>query len=169
MNYVLQLRRLASDLTKTRGTIRTLSTINLKTRGYGIEISGSEKAKRRAMSYVIAKSLKEDEFLSLFKDSVQKKSTVQENSVSERLLHLVDQRKLLIIEDVMEELNRLLPFSITDNAYVGLIVHLALAIERIMLGENIQMDTDLFETVKIGTRISNRTKNYHRINGPFQD
>ena len=77
----------------------------MKKRGYGIELSGSEKAKRRAISYVIAKTLKEDEFLSLIKESIQKKSAIQENTISERLLHLVDREKLLIIEDVMRELN----------------------------------------------------------------
>ena len=49
----------------------------------------------------------------------------------------------------MREINRVPQFSITDNAYVGLIVHLALAIERIMLGENIQMEKIYLEQLKL--------------------
>ena len=137
------------DITKLEEQLESFQLSILKRRGYGVELSGSEQAKRRAMSYMIAKSLKEDEFLSLFKDSAREKSTVQKNSVSERLLHLVDQRKLLIIGDVMEELKSLPSFSITDNAYVGLIVHLALAIERIMLGEGIQMEQVHLEKLRL--------------------
>ena len=137
------------DITKLEEQMEPFQLSILKRRGYGIELSGSEQAKRRAMSYMIAKSLKEDEFLSLFKDSIREKPTVQKNSVSERLLHLVDQNKLLIIGDVMEELKRLPSFSITDNAYVGLIVHLALAIERIMLGEGIQMEQVHLEKLRV--------------------
>ena len=136
---------ISSDLLKLEEQLKPFKLSIVKKRGYGIEISGSEKAKRRAMSYVIAKTLKEDELFSFIKERIQKKSGNQENSISERLLHLVDREKILIIEDVMQQLNRVLPFPITDNAYVGLIVHLTLAIERIMLGENIQMDTMYLE------------------------
>src|SRR6185437_1531664 len=100
----------SSDLTKLEEQLKPFQLTILKKRGYGIEISGSEKAKRRAMSYVIAKTLKEDDFLSLIKERIQKKSESQENSISERLLHLVDREKLLIIEEVMQDLHRVLPF-----------------------------------------------------------
>lgn len=140
---------ISSDLTKLERQLERFQLSILKKRGYGVELSGSEKAKRRAISYVIAKSLKEDEFLSFIKESIQKKSGIQENSISERLLHLVDREKLLIIEDVMQKLNRDALFSITDNAYVGLIVHVALAIERIMQDEKIEMDQMYLEQLKL--------------------
>lgn len=130
----------SSDLLRLEEQVKPFKLSIVKKRGYGITISGSEKAKRSAMSYVIAKTLKEEAFFSLIKEQIQQKSMQQASSVSERLLGLVDREKVLIIEDVMHELHPVLPFSITDSAYVGLIVHLALAIERIMLGENIQMD-----------------------------
>ena len=101
------------------------------------------------MSYLIAKTLKEDEFLSLIKERIEKNSVSQENSISERLLHLVDREKLLIIENVMQDLQRVLPFPITDSAYVGLLVHLALAIERILVGENIEMDQMYLQQLKM--------------------
>ena len=75
--------------------------------------------------------------------------TVQENTISERLVHLVDREKLLVIEDVMRSLKQDTLISITDNAYVGLIVHLALAIERIKQGEKIQMDQEFLNQLKL--------------------
>jgi len=139
---------ISADLLKLEEQVKPFKLSIVKRRGYGIEISGSEKAKRRAMSYTIAKTLKEDEFLSLIKERIEKVSASQEDSISERLLHLVDREKLLIIENVMQDLQRVLPFPITDSAYVGLLVHLALAIERILLGENIEMDHIYLEQLK---------------------
>lgn len=139
---------ISADLLKLEEQVKPFKLSIVKRRGYGIEISGSEKAKRRAMSYTIAKTLKEDEFLSLIKERIEKVSANQEDSISERLLHLVDREKLLIIENVMQDLQRVLPFPITDSAYVGLLVHLALAIERILLGENIEMDQLYLEQLK---------------------
>ena len=139
---------ISADLIKLEEQLKHFQLSILRKKGYGVELNGPEKAKRRAISYVIANSLKEDEFLSLIEDSLQKKSAVQENTISERLLHLVDREKLLIIEDVMRELNHDTLISITDNAYVGLIVHLALAIERIKQGEKIEMDPDFLNQLK---------------------
>ena len=139
---------ISADLLKLEVQLEHFELSILKRRGHGIELSGTEKAKRSAISYAIAKSLKEDEFLSLIRKNMQKQSAVQENSISERLLHLVDREKLLIIEDVMRELKHATLIPITDNAYVGLIVHLALAIERIKQGEKIEMDTEFLKQLK---------------------
>ncbi|QUW22870.1 BglG family transcription antiterminator [Sporosarcina sp. Marseille-Q4063] len=139
---------ISADLIKLEEQLEHFQLSILRKRGYGVELSGPEKAKRRAISYVIAKSLKEDEFLSLIEDSLGKKFAVQENAISERLLHLVDREKLLVIEDVMRELKNDTLISITDNAYVGLIVHLALAIERIKQGEKIEMNADFLNQLK---------------------
>lgn len=138
----------SADLIKLEEQLKSFNLSIVKKRGYGIEISGSETSKRRAISYAIAKTLKEDEFLSLIKESIQKNSGNQGNSLSERLLHLVDREKLLVIEEVMNDLHRILPFSITDSAYIGLLVHLALAIERILLGESIEMDPIYLEQLR---------------------
>ncbi|WP_172370895.1 BglG family transcription antiterminator [Sporosarcina jiandibaonis] len=139
---------ISADLIKLEEQLEHFQLSILRKRGYGVELSGPEKAKRRAISYVIAKSLKEDEFLSLIEDSLQKKFAVQENAISERLLHLVNREKLHVIEDVMRELKNDTLISITDNAYVGLIVHLALAIERIKQGEKIEMNADFLKQLK---------------------
>ncbi|MBO1912825.1 HTH domain-containing protein, partial [Microvirga sp. 3-52] len=87
---------ISADLIKLEEQLEHFQLSILRKRGYGIELSGPEKAKRRAISYVIAKSLKEDEFLSLIEGSLQKKFAIQENAISERLLHLVDREKLLV-------------------------------------------------------------------------
>lgn len=139
---------ISSDLTKLEEQLKPFELSILKKRGYGIEMEGSEKAKRRAISYMMAQSLKEDELLSFVKQQVLDQSWNYPNAVSKRLLHLVDREKLVIVEEVMQEIYSIYSFPITDNAHVGLIVHLTLALDRIQLGESIQIDAGFLIELK---------------------
>ncbi|CAH0345846.1 BglG family transcription antiterminator [Bacillus sp. CECT 9360] len=136
---------ISNDLTKLENRLHELDLSLIRKRGYGVEIVGSETAKRKAMRAVIAENLNEVEFLSLVKENIQKKSTKQIDSISERLLGLVEKNKLFIVEKAIEEVNTEISYSMADSAYIGLVVHLALAIERIIQGENINIDQDYLE------------------------
>jgi mannitol operon transcriptional antiterminator len=133
----------SADLIKLEEQLQPLQLSIIKKRGYGVELAGTEKAKRRAISFAIAKTLKEEGLFSLIKEQIQQQTRNQGDSISNRLMHLVDRNKLLIIEEEMRDLQQELQISMTDSSYVGLMVHLGLAIERIMLGENIEID-DLY-------------------------
>ncbi|KAB7705652.1 PRD domain-containing protein [Bacillus aerolatus] len=139
---------ISSDLTKIEQQLQSFQLTLIRRRGYGVEISGSETAKRRMMSVIIAENLNETAFLSLVKENIQKKSVRHQDSISERLLRLIDKDTLLAVEETMEEIQQELPYSIADSAYIGLIVHLALAIERIKQGENIQMSAAYLEKLQ---------------------
>ncbi|WP_342558635.1 BglG family transcription antiterminator [Metasolibacillus sp. FSL K6-0083] len=130
----------SADLTKLEEQLRPVQLSILKKRGYGVELSGTENAKRRAISYALSKTLKEEGLFSLIKEKIHQKSDTYEDPISERLIQLVDREKLGIIEEAMKDLYPDFALSMTDSAYVGLIVHLALAIERILQGENITID-----------------------------
>ncbi|WP_254052865.1 BglG family transcription antiterminator [Bacillus sp. V59.32b] len=136
---------ISNDLTKLEGRLHELDLSLVRKRGYGVEIVGSETAKRKAMRAVIAENLNEVEFLSLVRENIQRKSTKQIDSISERLLGLVEKNKLFIVEKAIEEVNTEISYSMADSAYIGLVVHLALAIERIIQGENINIDQDYLE------------------------
>jgi mannitol operon transcriptional antiterminator len=128
------------DLTKLESGLEKFDLSLIRKRGYGVEIVGSESAKRRAMSNLIAENIDEVQFLSLIRENIQNKTKKTSESLSGRLLGLVEKRKLILVEKVVEEISKQLPYSLADSAYIGLVVHLALAIERIMQGENIEMD-----------------------------
>ncbi|OLN23022.1 PTS sugar transporter [Domibacillus antri] len=130
----------SNDLTKLESKLEPFQLKVIRRRGYGVELEGTETAKRRAMRSIIAENVNEVEFLSLVKESIQKKSLDPADSISERLLGLVEKKKLLVVEKVVKDVNAGLPYAIADSAYIGLVVHLALAIERIERGGNIQMD-----------------------------
>ena len=128
------------DLTKLESGLEKFDLSLIRKRGYGVEIVGSETAKRRAMSSLIAENIDEVQFLSLIRENIQNKTKKTVESLSERVLGLVEKRKLLLVEKVVDEISRQLPYSLADSAYIGLVVHLTLAMERIIQGENIEMD-----------------------------
>lgn len=137
---------ISNDLNKLEEHLQKFGLFLIRRRGYGVEIVGPEDAKRRAMRNVIADNLDESEILSLTKESIQKRSSHQINTISERLLGLVEKKKLHIIEKVIDSISEDLPYSMADSAYIGLVVHLALAVERIQKGEGINIDTSYLET-----------------------
>jgi mannitol operon transcriptional antiterminator len=139
----------SNDLTKMEESLKKLELSLIRRRGYGVEIEGSEDAKRRAMRSLITEYLDESEILSLAKENIQRRSNQQINTVSEKLLGLVEKKKLLIVENVVESLSQGLPFSMADSAYIGLVVHLALAVERIQKGEGISIDPFYLENQKL--------------------
>lgn len=130
----------SADLTKLEEKLHTSRLSLIRKRGYGVELEGDEGAKRRAMSHLISEYLDESEILSLARENIQKRSTQQINSISERLLGLVEKQKLITVEKIVESIVQELPFVMADSAYIGLVVHLALAVERIQKGEGITIN-----------------------------
>lgn len=139
---------ISHDLNKIEEQIAPFGLSLLRKRGYGVEVTGKESAKRKAMSKLIMENIDESELLSLLKEAIQKKSSQTEDTITDRLLGLVDKKKLLIIEKQIENIKDDLPYPIADSSYIGLVVHLALAIERIQQGEEIHFDQDFLETLK---------------------
>ncbi|MDP4086482.1 MAG: BglG family transcription antiterminator [Bacillota bacterium] len=137
---------ISNDLTKLEERLQKFGLILIRRRGYGVEIEGQEGAKRQAMRNIISEHLDESEILSIAKESIQRRSTQQINTISERLLGLVEKKKLLIVEKVIDSISQEFPFSMADSAYIGLVVHLALAVERIQKGEGITIDLSYLES-----------------------
>ncbi|MEW9109281.1 MAG: PRD domain-containing protein [Cytobacillus gottheilii] len=141
----------SNDLNKVEERLTPFDLTLLRKRGYGVELIGTENSKRKAMSKIIIENIDEFEFLSLIKENIQKRSAQVVDTVTDRLLGLVDKTKLLIIEKQIEDIKEDLPYAIADSAYIGLVVHLALAIERIQQGEEINFEEDYLNSLK-GTR-----------------
>lgn len=146
---------ISNDLNKVEERLTPFGISLIRKRGYGVELVGSEAAKRKAMSKIIIENMDEFEFISMIKENIQKKSLQTLDTVTDRLLGLVDKRKLLVIEKQIESVKHALPYEIADSAYIGLVVHLALAIERIQQGEEITFDsadlTSLMDTKEYKT------------------
>ncbi|WP_224599455.1 BglG family transcription antiterminator [Bacillus sp. RAR_GA_16] len=140
---------ISHDLDRAEEWLESMQLSLIRRRGYGVQVEGSEALKRHAMSSLLALEFNDSDFFTLLKRSIEKKTqgNVLE-SASERLLGLVDRDKLLKVETIIDDINKDLPYMIADSAYIGLIVHLTLAVERIQKGEKIEIDEEYLRTLK---------------------
>ncbi|HZH59869.1 MAG TPA: BglG family transcription antiterminator [Metabacillus sp.] len=139
---------ISHDLDKMEPFVQEYGLTLIRRRGYGIELTGSEEAKRKAIKSLISDRFDVPDFLRMVRENIERKSTNKVDSISERLLGLVQKEKLIIIEDLINKINSRLPYPLADSSYVGLVVHLALAIERIQRGENITIKGDYLKQLK---------------------
>lgn len=161
---------ISNDLNRVEEWLLSMQLSLIRRRGYGVQVEGAEALKRHAISSLLATEYNDSDFFTLLKQSIQKKSKgdVME-SASDQLLGLVDREKLHQVEAIVREVNNNVPYMMADSAYIGLIVHLTLAIERIEQGEKIQMEsaylTSLKETKEFysAEAISKRMEDYFSI------
>jgi mannitol operon transcriptional antiterminator len=138
----------SNDLQKLEDRLASFELSLIKKRGYGVEVTGSESAKRKTMRAIISENMDEVEFLSLVRENIQKQNQFQIDTISEKLLGLVEKEKLVIVEKIVGEVYKERDHPIADSAFIGLVVHLALAIERIQHGENITIDKAYLQSLQ---------------------
>ncbi|WP_229346449.1 BglG family transcription antiterminator [Halanaerobium polyolivorans] len=158
-NYTIQ--KLADKLYLSRTTVYKdldkveawLNKYNLKLerkRRYGLKIKGEEKNWRKAVA----------DLLTLLKGSEELKHILGEDEISNleesRIdLNTYQDLKLLFanidfkkIEDILLEAEREANFLFTDETLIGLIVHLAISLERLEQGKDIEMNKEQFNKLK---------------------
>ncbi|MBM7552241.1 BglG family transcription antiterminator [Thalassobacillus pellis] len=139
---------LSNDLDKMEVELSDFHLSLVRKRGYGVEVRGDEAAIREAINHLIMEHMDELDFLTLLREKVNDPAQSPIDEVSSQLLGMVDKEKLKQIEKHLEELRDKLPYHLADSAYIGLLVHLALALERVRLGEMIDMDQSHLENMK---------------------
>lgn len=136
---------ISSDLDKVEERLASFGLKLIRKRGYGVEIIGNESAKRRAISSLFVHQMDEFELMSMIKENMHLRSSTALNIVNARLLGLINQETISHIESVLTEIKQYFPYTIADRAYIGLVVHIALAIDRMKQGEEIKFDADALE------------------------
>ncbi|HJV45198.1 MAG TPA: BglG family transcription antiterminator [Bacillota bacterium] len=139
---------ISHDLDDLEDWIQKYDLSLIRKRGYGVELQGKESFKRKAISNLISDHLNELELIGLIKENIQGKSSRNIDSISERLLGLIEKEKLIMVENALRNLEKEWPYPLADSAYIGLVIHLALAMERIKKGERIKFDENYLQELK---------------------
>ncbi len=136
---------ISHDLDRMEERVNDFQLELIRKRGYGVEVKGSESHIREAISLLIMKHMNELDFITLLRENVNDTSLDQ---VSEQLLGLVSRENISLIETTVESIRPSLHYDLTDHAYIGLVIHIALAIERLQQGEVIVMDEEYLHSLK---------------------
>ncbi|KGX91206.1 BglG family transcription antiterminator [Pontibacillus marinus] len=159
---------ISHDLDKIEEDLSDFQLTLVRKRGYGVEIEGEESKIREAISYLIMRHMDELDFFSLLRQNIQEKPKNLVDSVSEQLLGLVNKDKLSLIEQHVDELRNELTYRLADSAYIGLVVHLALALERIQQGETINMDQEQLQKLRSAKEFSTAEKLIEKLSDTFE-
>ncbi|GGO00136.1 BglG family transcription antiterminator [Saccharibacillus kuerlensis] len=142
---------LSADLDRAAEWLEPFDLRLIRKPGYGVYVEGEENAIRSALIQLMYESMTEDQLVGLLNGQTPDTSDVPariRTHIRSRLLNLIDEDAAERLQQLVEELERSLDLKLTDTAYIGLAVHLALAIQRIRSGQRIVIDPRVLHGLK---------------------
>lgn len=140
------------DLDEVEQTLSDLDLSLVRRRGYGVEIFGTERDRRRAMRQLISQNLDETELLSHLGEPGEEAGPSSAERAAGRmtgqLLGLVDEGRLRRVKSLTESTVRDLPYPITDDAFANFTFHVSLMVERRLRGGEIGMDDGMLQRLQ---------------------
>lgn len=163
---------ISHDLDKVEQNLERYNLILIRKPGLGIYIKGNENEIRKAMISLLYEYLDKKQILHLMNESLSAKSLKDNGSVSNqtrnRLLNLIDRETILKLEYIVAEAENDIEYKLADSSYVGLLVHLALAIKRIKNNENITMQKEMLYELKLSEEFEIAENIVGKISDEFQ-
>lgn len=157
---------LSSDLDEVGHWLENYNIQLIRRPGLGILLEGDERSYRQAIANVVYESIDEAEIMQLLcGESPKKKLSV---AVHNRVFSLLDHDTTAKVEQILMESAQRLHIHYTDSAYVGLIVHIGLAIRRIQNNEKIEMDRDKLQKLMMLPEFSVAEEICDRLKETFQ-
>ena len=133
---------ISNDLDKLESWFREQNLKLLRKPGLGISLLGNERDFRRATVKYIYEHIQESELLNLLHDNLDDGENKQLAQVSKFLLEIIDAGNWRKFEQMIQDLERGAGYKFSDNAFIGLVVHLALVVQRIKNHEPVEFDAD---------------------------
>lgn len=119
--------------------------------GLGVYLKGQEKSFREAYVNLIYDSFNEKEILDMVRnisENIQTDKAIEILSEN-RLLNLMDRCIIRKVESALTKKLSDLDVNLADSAYIGLVVHISLALQRIKNGENVTMDQEFLKELSM--------------------
>ena len=130
---------ISNDLDKLESWFREQGLKLLRKPGLGVSLLGDERDLRRAIVRYIYEHVGEENLLSLMQDNLSNENVAQ---VSKFLLELIDAGEWRRLEQMIRVTENDLGYKLSDNAFMGLVVHLSLAVRRIKNHEPVKLDEE---------------------------
>ncbi len=130
---------LSNDLDVLGKWLATYHIHIIRKQGLGIYLEGTEENYRQAIANVVYDFMEEKEILSLLSGHQTAEDAPKIYSHN-KLLHFLDEKIVKVVEQLLSETEQKLKIKYTDSAYIGLVVHISLAIKRIQNLEKIEME-----------------------------
>src|SRR5699024_2375702 len=113
-----------------------------KKRGEGIHLYGAESKKRELLSQLMVNNLNSTSVYSVIENHFVYQS------INQSQLPMVDIDKIFQVERILMDHLGQLPYSLTESSYLTLTVHIVLSIDRMLKGEYVALNDDIYNSVK---------------------
>ncbi|MGY3480374.1 MULTISPECIES: BglG family transcription antiterminator [Staphylococcus] len=113
-----------------------------KKRGEGIHLYGAESKKRELLSQLMVNNLNSTSVYSVIENHFVYQS------INQSQLPMVDLDKIFQVERILMDHLGQLPYSLTESSYLTLTVHVVLSIDRMLKGEYVALNDDIYNSVK---------------------
>lgn len=138
----------SSDLTKLDDWFEARGLKLQRKPGLGVYVEGGEREIRKAIIAYIYDHVTEEELLNLVHANLSEEDEGFEDQASAALLNLVDREIIHRLELVIREAEKAMRRRLSDDAFIGLLVHLALAVQRLRKGERIRLERGYLSRLK---------------------
>lgn len=128
---------LASDLDEVADVLERYQLRLVRRPGLGIFIEGEEYARRQAIAAVVCEQINEQQLLTMLRGNEQGALPV-----FSRMMGGIDDDIAEQVHQVLERFGEEEGIRFSDSGFIGLFVHICLALQRLRLGEQIQMEEE---------------------------
>lgn len=141
---------ISNDLNRCEAWFAKHNLTLIRKPGVGIYVDGDEQQIRRAILNLIYQNTSQDQLMEVLSaPSVSLQDKVKlELAVRNNMLNFIEMNSIDKIEKVIQQTESQYGYKMADTAYVGLMIHIALAIHRLKSGEHISFDPSTLERLK---------------------
>ncbi len=154
---------ISNDLDKLEPWFREQGLKLLRKPGLGVSLLGDERDLRRAIVRYIYEHVGEERLLNLMQDSLPDENDASVAQVSKFLLELIDAGEWRRLEQMIRVTENDLGYKLSDNAFIGLVVHLALTVRRIKNHEAVTIDEQTCANLRGSREFTAATKLAEKI------
>lgn len=160
---------ISNDLDKLEPWFRDQGLRLLRKPGLGISLLGDERDLRRAFVRYIHEHIDEDQLLQLVQNNLTVDGADERiTQASKFLLELIDEGVWRRIDRIIHAIEREFDYRLSDNAFIGLVVHLSLAVRRIKTHEEVRLDEHLLEELRSKKEFKPASELARRIGAEFE-
>lgn len=132
---------ISNDLDKLEPWFRNNGLRLLRKPGLGVSLLGDERDLRRAIVRYIYENIGEEDLLNIMQDNLPEDDEPLAQ-MSKFLLELIDAGEWRRLEQMIRVTESDLGYKLSDNAFLGLVVHMSLALRRIKNHEPVTIDAE---------------------------
>ena len=158
---------ISNDLDKLEPWFRDRGLKLLRKPGLGVSLLGDERDLRRAIVSYIYEHVGEERLLNLLQDNLPDEDDASVAQVSKFLLELIDAGEWRRLEQMIRVTEGELGYRLSDNAFIGLTVHLSLALRRIKNHEPVTCDDEICSRLRDSREFSAAKKLAQKISETF--